>query len=108
MKFGNALIWTLIAAGIAAGIIGLTVVIKSRTAPERVVMPARTADTACHMDLEALGRTLPYVPMVFHERIAAHWALRQAYAEPDDQRCRQIGGGIVRRFVLRNVHGERL
>ena len=78
--------------------------IERQTTP---IPPPRAAETACHMDLAALGRTLPYVPMNTHERLAAHRWLRWAYATPDDAHCRRIGGMIVARFILRNAHGMR-
>jgi hypothetical protein len=67
--------------------------------------PPRAAETACHMDLAALGRTLPFVPMSTHERLAAHRILRQAYTETDDEQCRKKGGYILERFYGRNLHG---
>jgi hypothetical protein len=97
-----------LAAAVALLAVAGYLVLSPKPKQASLLPPPRAAETACHMDLEAIGRTLPYVPMTFHERIAAHRQLRMAYAETDDRVCREIGGGIVRRFVLRNVHGERL
>lgn len=107
MRDTFSLIWVIAAVGVAAAIISGIAHMKIRKIDD-IKAPPREADAACHMDLAALGRTLPYVPMSFHERMAAHRILRQAYAETDDERCRQLGGYILQRFYARNLHGESL
>jgi hypothetical protein len=91
-----------LAASVALLAVAGYLVLSPKPKQASLLPPPRAAETACHMDLEAIGRTLPYVPLSPRERKAAHRLLRQAYNEVDDKRCREIGGTIIYRFVSTN------